>query len=189
MKNWFEMKHFFILGNGGSGTSLLRGLLNAHPEIHCQFEVWCSDKTIETCLKEWLQTAKECEKENLIYGNKIPFEQFKTHKTDDNDMIRIADHFKIIWMQRRYSKYAKKKNSGTFKQSWDSAREIYWVIREKYPDRIIKVSFEDLVLRPYDELCRICGFLNVEYDAQMIYGTRETGHPNYRHSDIMSSKA
>jgi hypothetical protein len=48
-------------------------------------------------------------------------------------------------------------------------------MRERYPDRIIQVSFEDLVLRPADELHRICRFLDVEYELGMLEGTQDTG--------------
>ena len=49
--------------------------------------------------------------------------------------------------------------------------DIYWAMREREPRGIIAVSFEDLCLRPFVELARICRFLDIAYNKDMLKGT------------------
>jgi hypothetical protein len=94
-------KAFLIIGNGGSGTSLLRGLLNAHSKIECLFECWGKqgDRTKQFEMADeqaahWLELSEKCE---IIWGNKVPVEQFITRKWEPGSMARLIDDFKIVW--------------------------------------------------------------------------------------------
>ena len=184
------MTHFFILGNGGGGTSLLRGLLNAHSQIDCMFENAGSKKAgdFDGAMEKWFQFIN---KSSLpIWGNKIPVEQFISRGWDDAKVVKLSDHFKIVWLIRRFSKYYKKgaASESLYRKNWDWARSLYWQIREKHPDRIIRVSFEDLLLRPVIELRRICVFLGVRFEPEMLKGTLDTGLGQYDQSSINVDK-
>ena len=167
---------FFILGHGGSGTSLLRGLLNAHSRIHCCFEVWGD---IET----WSASAKACK---LIWGNKIPLEQIWGHKWQHSDIKELIKHFKIIWIVRRYAKWKKNQNEVYASANWEKSRRLYWAMRNADPEKIIEISFEDLLLRPEAELRRVCAFLHIRYERRMLRdGVKDTGHNQYNYGKIM----
>jgi hypothetical protein len=183
-------KAFLIIGNGGSGTSLLRGLLNAHSKIECLFECWGKecDRTKQFEMAEyqadyWLEIAA---KSDLLWGNKLPVEQFITRKWEPGSMARLIDDFKIVWIVRRFSMYCKdfKRKHDLYLKNWNFAREVYWKMRERKPDKIINVSFEDLLLRPETELLRICDFLGVVFEMAMLHGTTDTGASRYNQAKI-----
>jgi len=163
-------KDFLILGNSVSGTSLLKSLLHHHPKIECKFEWFMHKQDIGGSLDAWLDNASKHEK---IWGNKIPLEQFFNAKWTDEDIIKLIDHFHIVFIQRRFSMYAKHNaNNSMYKAWWTRANhDIYWAMRERAPEKIIAVSFEDLCLRPFVELSRICRFLNITYNKIMLKGT------------------
>ena len=170
-------KAFLILGNSVSGTSLLHGLMNHHPQIDCLYE-WFRNRTQpKVAIDEWRTAAKTAAKRGLIWGNKIPIEQFVTLKSKSwkpEQIIALIDDFKIVFIQRRYFQYAKS-NAGhaQYREWWEFANfTIYWSMRDRHPDRIIAVSFEDLIQRPRLELNRVCEFLGIsmKYNLQ-IKGT------------------
>lgn len=185
-----ELRHFILLGNGGTGTSLLRGLLNAHSEIDCLFEYW-SNKIHEPKehFRHWHCLAMDAEIDGGIFGNKIPYEQFKSRNIPDEDIVNLIESFNIIVISRRMSKYLKPTNSGEdAKQSWRNMQDIYWQMREIEPAKVISVSFEDLLLRHEIELQRICCFLDVDYEKDMLAGTKETGHGEYNQGSLNLDK-
>jgi len=178
---------FFILGHGGSGTSLLRGLLNAHNEIDCGFEAWAvKNKDIDGNLAKWAQIAKEHDK---IWGNKIPLEMFWSNHWPDEKITEIGKSFLVLWIVRRYPKWIKKQESRKAEQNWIKGRAIYWAIRNGRPDAVIEVSFEDLLLRTESELRRICDFLHIGYEQQMLLnGLNNTGHAKFNYGKILTEK-
>ncbi len=176
-----------LIGNGGGGTSLLRGLLNAHPEMEVLFEdnKGGGTKIPEGEIQRWIKLSNESD---LIWANKVPLEQFISRGWTDEDIVSLAEHFKIVWLIRRFSKYWKGKAEGVYRKNWQWSQDLYWMIREKYPDRIIQVSFEDLLLRTAMELRRICNFLGVRYKANMLNGTNDTGQGSYNQATINQEK-
>lgn len=181
-----------LLGNGGGGTSLLRGLLNAHSKIDCLFEHkgWPHAGKAPLEITTWVDMSKEAESKGFIWGNKVPIEQFISRQWNDDNIVALSDHFKIIWLIRRFSKYWKNgaHNKDIYIKNWDWARSLYWQIREKHPKRIIRVSFEDLLLMPVVELKRICAFLGVKYQPGMLAGTIDTGTGSYNQIGINVEK-
>jgi len=170
---------FFILGHGGSGTSLLRGLLNAHSRIECGFEIWGD-------IEKWCASARA---QQLIWGNKIPLEQFWSHKWQHSDIKKLIKHFKIIWIVRRYNKWKKRQIQAYAIENWQKSRKLYWAMRNADPQGIIEVSFEDLLLRPESELRRVCAFLHIRYERRMLRdGVKDTGHKMYNYGQIITDK-
>lgn len=185
------MKHFILIGNGGGGTSLLRGLLNAHSKITVLFE----DKPgggADNEIKTWINKAKDAESQGLIWANKVPLEQFNSRHWEGKDFVELAKHFKIIWIMRRFSKYIKpqtgQQHMAAYTENWKRLQDFYWLTREAYPERVIQVSFEDLLLRTVIELKRMCIFLGVQYDAPMMKGTLDTGYKRFDQETINLEK-
>ena len=164
--------NFLILGNSVSGTSLLQSLLNHHLKVECKYEWFknTSKKDVEGCLDLWIEAANSHDK---IWGNKIPLEQFFNAEWTNEDITNLINPFYIIFIQRRFSMYAKQNHNNSAYQGWweRANEEIYWSMREAEPSKIIAVSFEDLCIRPYVELLRICKFLDVKYNKDMMKGT------------------
>ena len=85
---------FLLIGNGGGGTSLLRGLLNAHPRMEVLFE----DKggpvhTPEAEREHWQRMADECGDGGRVWGNKIPIEQLVTRRWLPDAITELIDAF------------------------------------------------------------------------------------------------
>ena len=171
------MKPILILGNGGGGTSLLRGLLNAHSKLHIEFEEKGGGGGIPAGeIDHWLKISEKC---SLRWGNKIPVEQFISRGWSDLDIISLVDYFEIIFLRRRFSRYDKGGTHFDYKGTWEWANDLCWCIRERSPEHILQVSFEELILRPEIELKRICVFLGIDYEEDMLKGTMDTGKANF----------
>ena len=171
------MKHFILIGNGGGGTTCTQRLLNSHSQIECLFENKGQSGSVraDSDLTEYLRLAAEAEARGLIWGNKEPIEQFVTRGYSAEQIERLSDHFKIIWLMRRFSRYDKPRTTfalshqkWTYRQTWDWARERFWACKDKHPETVINLSWEDLLLRPKIELARICTFLGVLYEPAML---------------------
>lgn len=197
-------KDFFILGNGGGGTSLLRGLLNSHSQIDVRFESF-EKLSIDRDFMEWEKDRSETEKRGLMWGNKIPLEQFRNNEWRDDDLLRILyEGYKVLWLSRRFTKYVKPQTRGRYmkdfkpvdfnsavaqyREMWEWSQSLYWRFREEMPDRVMQISFEDLLLRPDVELTRICIFLNIHFESGMLRGTMDTGYGKYDQGTINVSK-
>ena len=168
--------NFFILGHSGSGTSLLRGLLNAHSRIECGFEIWGG-------IESWTKSAKDCKQ---IWGNKQPLQKMWSHGMQHADIKELIDHFLIIWIVRRYDKWKKNQKAAYAIENWEKGRKLYWAIRNHKPSGIMEISFEDLLLRPEPELRRVCAFLHIRYERRMLReGVNDTGHKQYNYGQIM----
>lgn len=183
-------KPFLIIGNGSSGTSLLRGLMNAHSQIECLFECWGMDgdrtKQFDMAKEQAEYWIEQTEKSKLMWGNKVPIEQFITRGWDALTIAQLIDDFKVIFIIRRFSMYCKdpKHKMELYTQNWNFAQDTYWLMRERAPERVISVSFEDLLLHTTTELFRICEFLGVLFEVEMLKGTMDTGHRTYNQASI-----
>jgi len=202
------VNHFFLLGNGGGGTSLLRGLLNAHSKMDVKFEMFSGSDNkhlIEREFREWEIDREEVEEKGLIWGNKVPLEKFRNCKWSDEDLLRILDEgYRVIWLSRRFTKYVKPQTKGRYtkdfkpldlnsvvaqyREIWEWSQSLYWKFREEMPDRVINVSFEDLLLRPDVELMRMCIFLDEHFETEMLRGTMDTGFKKYNQDNININK-
>ena len=176
---------FFIMGNGGCGTSLLRGLLNAHSKIDCAFELYHKKSKPLMPNEEFvLWNNAATASKSTWWGNKIPLEIFnfwndwKTH-----DILRIGREFHVIWIKRRYSRY--KNSSVSYNKGADLDR-LYKegiayenLFRDNFYGKMISLNFEDLLLRPQLELCRICFIMGLDFEKGMLNGTANTGYIKY----------
>ena len=178
-------KGFFIIGHGGSGTSLLRGLLNAHPEITCHFEQLSTAGALQS-IYEWKKQAAESD---FIWGNKLPLEKMWDRGWIPPNFLDIPrEGFKVVWIVRRYERWVKRQIPEVARYNWQRGLALYWAIRNAYPEKIIQVSFEDLLLRTEVELTRVCDFLGIKYEKAMMDGVNDTGHYSYDYGQILTEK-
>ena len=50
---------------------------------------------------------------------------------------------------------------------WLEVKEIFYTIKEKYPDNIIIINYEDLVKNTLEEIKKICEFCKLEFHKNM----------------------
>jgi hypothetical protein len=160
-----------LIGNGGGGTSFTQRRLTRHSKIECLFEAKLGggEHAPEAETEHYIKLRDDADSRGMVWGNKIPIEQFETRRYSDDDIVSLSDHFFVIWLRRRWSRYFKQSHAhhAYYRGHWDRAGRVYWMIREKCPENIIQVSWEDLLLRPVIELVRICAVLGVDYEPEM----------------------
>lgn len=203
-------RHFLIIGSQGNGTSMLRGLLNAHPklEVGNEWQGRRRDARDYFQWENWIDASNETARKNLIWGNKLVFQPILSYsrgRSIAREIIAHIPYFQIIWIFRRPGQlkpigpkeYAqllplgKKKGMNRHPRSYqDQERALseYWLVKDAYPHRVIMVSFEDVIFRPESELRRICDFLGIEYEEEMFEGLNDTGNPCWDYGRILLEK-
>ena len=78
-----------------------------------------------------------------------------------------AKHEKLKdWLDGKDKNKDKEENFFGFNK-WLEVKEIFYTIKEKYPDNIIIVNYEDLVKNTIIEIEKICDFCNLEIHKNM----------------------
>jgi hypothetical protein len=179
-----ERRHLLIIGAPRSGTTLLATMISRHTEIGVLNEDkgWmmrrllgkaivgnkrCIPNQIDITKRNWfhirlwkkLGLAKEYPTSQFSIEDyfSLPHIQVIALIRDGNDVI-------LSGMRR-----GKKKFRGAAYR-WCRAIEIIHEIKTQYPEQVLLVSFEDLVLRPKENMGRIARFLKVEYQDRMLEG-------------------
>lgn len=220
-------KPFFIVGSGRCGTTLLRRLLQASPEIHIPPENWALAGCIRSFRRcRWLLTWREMV--DLLLGRhvldsdrwfdeppadlrkqllKIPNQNrslarfldavYCYHGEQQNATFRrwgdktplnincmdaIVDVFpaaKFIHLVRdgvdvthSWTKLPKYRNDvKRAAQRWADAVKKAKKFTTRYPERISEVSYESLCQAPEKTLRKICQFIDLSYESNMIART------------------
>lgn len=154
----------------------------------------------EKCVERANQTKDK------IWGNKITTEQIygleDHNKNNPKNSINIMNNFflesfkekKKIFILRdgRSCVNSKVKRTGqTMKQAcerWNYSVLVYEFLN-KYDKNSISLKFENLVNKPEQELRRICKFLRVEFEVNMLTGVKSNKlMPEYQHGEFVTSK-
>jgi Sulfotransferase family len=69
---------------------------------------------------------------------------------------------------------------------WCRAIEIIYELKQGYPELVLVVAFEDLVLNPRPNMERVAAFLNLEYQDRMLQGPQY--NPWYGESTLNKEK-
>lgn len=79
-----------------------------------------------------------------------------------------------VWTSKKYIGNRKKKNlEKAFDPFWDSlswksAIRAGQTAKEKYPGRVHRIRYEDLVEKPEKEIRQMCSFLNIKFEPEML---------------------
>jgi len=101
-------KKFFIFTRGRTGSTVLTDLLNSHPEMYCDYEIFFIEKN-QTIVKYPLKYIDSCSKratlnKKSVYGFKVKIEQLRDeHKyTNIDELFKqlIDKNWKIIYLKR-----------------------------------------------------------------------------------------
>lgn len=210
---------FFIVGCGRSGTTLLRTMLNHHPEVAIPLESIFiidylragSNVSVET-MKHLLIDEGELQEWNLklgvtdLYGCRTAVDLItRLHE------LYIAQEGKRLWAQKtprfvRYGELLKTAYphakfihvirdpratvSSLIRSNVHNSNALYgskrWLkdvragvqLKAHYPDDVMEVRYEDLVIEPEATLKQVCAFLALVYDPVMLM-YHETGTQEY----------
>ncbi len=199
---------FIIVGTGRSGTSLLASLLDTHPDIHVEFELFAEHYLRGKGIAEHQSTlfsdraygfldacervASTCRKN--IWANKITTESIRglyKHNMFNTPPIPVLNEFFDVVMQGkkvvfilRDGRSCIKSKMGRKPQPVDKAIDNWKAAVEFYRflkdrDGTLCIKFEDLVSNTKSCLDTVFQFLEVESCIDIDQATRNKKMPSY----------
>lgn len=70
---------------------------------------------------------------------------------------------------------------------WSEAIETIYELKQQYGERVMVVAFDDLLLRPGTVLEKVCTFLGITFQEQMLDGYQH--NPYYPETELKTEKA
>ncbi|PIE70738.1 MAG: hypothetical protein CSA22_06200 [Deltaproteobacteria bacterium] len=210
---------FLIVGAGRSGTSLLAGLVDAHPEMAVGFEVGGTDglrgKAIpehpETLLADRVNAfcsmcAEASAKSDVSrWGNKITTEQIaglNRHNLYHQPAVDVLAYFfnerlsniPVIYLLRDGRACVRSKLARTGQSLEQACKHWQYAVRVyrflRNRPQVHCMRFETLVTSPEQALRGVCDFLGVAYDPAMRSGTDSCLIPApYRQKGVDASRS
>lgn len=187
-----------VIGPPRSGTTLLAAMISSHTDAAIMFEsryMLCdrilSKKVVgnKLCIPNQIElTNKNTLRKNIILNKliKIPFLENQIYKyVYPLAYFSIADHLqidnsRIIAIVRNGNAVISsimKRGVRVFEDAlyrWARAIEVIYTLKIQHSDRIILVSFENLVQYPDKNMKKACAFLGIDYQQQMLDGYKFT---------------
>lgn len=107
----YPEKKFLIYTRGRTGSTVLTDLINCHPDIFCDYEIFNIENT-KTRVKHPIKFIDSCSKRATMkgksaYGFKVKIEQFR----DDQNILDIEPLFKKLYDDGWKFIYLKRSNS------------------------------------------------------------------------------
>jgi len=181
-----EPSHLLIIGAPRSGTTLLATMISRHTEIAILNE----DKGwgMRQLLGKMIVGNKRCVPNQIEIKKpgRMHFRFLKTiglAKEYQSSEFSIEDYLtlpnaKVIGLIRGgndvissvMGRSEKKFRVASYR--WCRSIEIIHELKTRFPELLLVVSFENLVLSPKPNMERIAAFLNVEYQDRMLEGPR-----------------
>ena len=181
-----EPSHLLIIGAPRSGTTLLATMISRHTEIAILNE----DKGwgMRQLLGKMIVGNKRCVPNQIEIKKpgRMHFRFLKTiglAKEYQSSKFSIEDYLtlpnaKVIGLIRGgndvissvMGRSEKKFRVASYR--WCRSIEIIHELKTRFPELLLVVSFENLVLSPQPNMERIAAFLNVEYQDRMLEGPR-----------------
>ncbi len=210
---------FLILGAGRGGTSLLAGLLDAHPALEVGFEHRSSATLLARKLPEGLPHDLDGRARAFLaagrreaarhpgarWGNKITTEQLRglEEAAPDLPTDEVLDRFFNDWLagvpvvfvlrDGRTCVRSKVERTGQpVEQAMDRWRfsvDVWRFLRDRHVANH-RLKFEDLLADPEPVLEDVCDFLNLPFHRAMLGGTASRKmRSEYRRDHVDVSRA
>jgi len=191
--------YLLILGSPRSGTTLLASMIGTHTEVAMLIEdrnfaikKLTSKKILgnKLCLPNQIDLNKRATSFSLLLKNRFGIKSYPTSKYNIEDYLNLKD-LKIINIVRDYNDviYSNiKRGEGGKKrkieqdkavQWWSRAVEVMYELSQKHSEKVITVSYEDLVREPEKILRKISNYIDIEFQEKMLEGYKFTKlYPN-----------
>ena len=179
-----ERSHLLILGPPRSGTTLLATMISRHTEIGVLNEDrgWAMRMLLGKSIvgnKRCIPNQIEIKKQHWLHfrlWKDIGFlREHQQSRFCIEDYLTLRN-IRIIGLIRNGNDVISsgmsrgKKSFRGAAYRWCRAIEIIDEIKTRFPEIVLVVSFEDLVLRPKANMERIAAFLKVDYQERMLEG-------------------
>lgn len=176
---------FHISGAGRSGTSLMTGLIDAHPrctvipETLSKSLLHSGEGAPSERIARYMAACADAANEAapLLWGHKSPTEHIEPMGRDGLlEYIEATKHIPCVFMLRdgRTCVASKMRRKGIPLQRalelWQFSIWHLGRLRD-LGGPLLVVKYEDLVTNPAEELQRVCAFLGIEYEDAMLAGT------------------
>ena len=179
-----ERRHLLIIGAPRTGTTLLATMISRHTEIGVLNEDkgWSMRRLLGKTIvgnKRCIPNQIEIKKRGRLYSRlwkKIGLaKEYQSSQFCIEEYLTLP-HIKVIGIVRDGNdaissgmRRGKKSLRGA-SYRWCRAIEIIHELKTRFPEIVLVVSFENLVMRPQDNMERIAEFLGVDYQDRMLEG-------------------
>ena len=173
-----------ILGAPRSGTTLLTGMIGAHPQV----AMLCEDRafSMRHLISKRVVGNKLCIPNQIDLepsllarvGARFGYTVFKQKSVVSIQGYLEDEAVKMITLIRTPQAIVSsimKRSDHPFEeaaQRWKRSVEIIADLREKEPERTLLISFENLVRDPESIVRSTCNFIDLHYHANMLEGYR-----------------
>ena len=195
----YPEKKFFIFAEGRGGSSLLVDLLNSHPDIYCDGEIFNAESNAKIRFPRlYLESRKRVTRivKKPVYGFKVKYTQLVLHQGFKKDFIKnlYSSGWKIIYLVR--NNYLKAtistilaENRGVYHQKGNKVNNLEKVninVEELYAktkgrERAAKLERDWLIGTDYH-------FVNYEHDLLNPNMHQETLNRIFRFLEIPSGR-
>lgn len=211
LRNKFRI---LVIGPGRGGTSLVASLLGAHPKLSIGLEEFAFDfllgkslsadeDTLESRVEGFLKACRQkAAHANARWGNKITTEQLEalmeTASREEVNKAVLKDIIgkrKVIFIVRDGRSTVHSKMMRTNMEYHEAVKRyknsVEWLklFKAKAPNFYI-IRFEELLLRPEEQLRALCQYLELKFDETMLQGTANKALlEDYQQKSINREKA
>lgn len=198
--NPIETRHLLILGAPRSGTTLLATMIGRHTEIGILNEDrgWAMRRILGKSVvgnKRCVPNQIELKRRSVLHLR--AFKSFGLAKEYQSSEYSIEDYLalpniRLVGLIRDGNDVISSvmnRSEKAFRVAsyrWCRAVEIIHELKTRYPQLLLVVSFENLVLHPKGNMERVALFLGVEYQDRMLEGPRY--NPWYEESQMNIEK-
>lgn len=196
-----ELTHLLVLGAPRSGTTLLACMIARHTEIALLREDL--GMTVKKLLSKKVIGNKLCVPNQIeidrtrVFGRKV-FRKVGIFKQSPSSRFCIKDYFrlgntKIIAIIRDGNDVilsSMKRGNKSFRTSayrWRRSVQIISDLKSTYGEKVLVLSFEDLVAQPERLMKSVSRFLELPYQEEMLDGYKFS--TKYPEAEIVKSKA
>lgn len=177
--------HVLLIGAPRSGTTLLGTMIGSHSDVGMVNED-VDIRALGRVLGKRLTGVKLCVPNQIRLAKKNFFGSHILKKCSmiaesPKSCLSIKEYLskpnlKVVGVVRNGNDSVRSmmvRGKSKFKKAarrWSEAIETIYTIKKMYPDRILVVTFEDLVLAPGVTMLRICDFLGLAFEDRMLEG-------------------
>lgn len=200
-KSRLRREHVLLIGAPRTGTTLLGTMIGSHSEIGMVNED-VDIRALGRVLGRQLTGVKLCVPNQIRFEKKSFFgsqllkkiglinESPKSHFSikeylgiptlkviaiirEGNDSV----HSMMVRGKTHFKKAARR---------WAEAIETIYTIKTMWPDRILVLTFENVVLDPRSSIQRACDFLGIQFEERMLRGHEL--NPYYPEAELLAEK-
>jgi hypothetical protein len=201
-KSGLRREHVLLIGAPRTGTTLLGTMIGSHSEmgmVNEDVDVRALGRVlgrqltgVKLCVPNQIRLEKKSflgsqllKKVGMIHESpkshlsikeylEIPTLKVIAIIRDGNDSV----HSMMVRGKSRFKKAARR---------WAEAVETIYVMKNTCPDRILVLTFENLVLDPRTTIQNVCDFLGIAFEERMLRGHEL--NPYYPEPELLAEKA